>query len=116
MTFIIALQLKDSIVVTADKKVVVISEGKIDSFNECHTLKLHTWDNGIIIGTGESYVIHRSIVLFKQLGYSNIQKLPQCLEISKQIRELEIGKITIRSRIPNFFVVAIVKMELNFIR
>lgn len=92
MTFIIALQLKDSIVVTADKKVVVISEEKIDSFNECHTLKLHTWDNGIIIGTGESYVIHRSIVLFKQLGYSNIQKLPQCLEISKQIRELEIGK------------------------
>lgn len=28
MTFIIALQLKDSIVVTADKKVVVISEEK----------------------------------------------------------------------------------------
>ena len=58
MTFIIALQLKDSIIITADKKEVAINEEKTDSINERHTLKLHAWDNGIIIGTGESYVIH----------------------------------------------------------
>ena len=33
MTFIISLQLKDSIVITADKKEVVINEEEIDSFN-----------------------------------------------------------------------------------
>ncbi|MGE8652942.1 MAG: hypothetical protein ACN6NV_04190 [Acinetobacter gandensis] len=92
MTFIIALQLKDSIIITADKKEVDINEEKTDSINERHTLKLHAWDNGIIIGTGESYVIHRSLALFKEVANSNIQKLPQCLEISRQIRELEIGK------------------------
>lgn len=37
MTFIISLQLKDSIVITADKKEVVINEEEIDSFNEHHT-------------------------------------------------------------------------------
>ena len=52
MTFIISLQLKDSIVITADKKEVVINEDEIDSFNEHHTLKLHVWDNGVITGTG----------------------------------------------------------------
>ncbi|QOW50520.1 MULTISPECIES: hypothetical protein [unclassified Acinetobacter] len=92
MTFIIALQLKDSIIVTADKKEVVTSEQEMNYFNEHHTLKLHTWDNGVITGTGESYVIHRSIALFKELAGSNIHKLPQCLKISRQIRELEIGR------------------------
>lgn len=29
--------------------------------------------------------------LFKKLAHSDINKLPQCLEISRQIRELEIG-------------------------
>lgn len=92
MTFIISLQLKDSIVITADKKEVVINEEEIDSFNEHHTLKLHAWDNGVITGTGESSVIHRSIALFKEVAHSNIHKLPQCLEISRQISELEIGR------------------------
>ena len=92
MTFIIALQLKDSIIITSDKKEIVINEEEIDNLNKRHTLKLHTWENGVITGTGESYVIHRSIALFKEVAYSNIQKLPQCLEISRQIRELEIGK------------------------
>lgn len=92
MTFIISLQLKDSIVITADKKEVVINEDEIDSFNEHHTLKLHVWDNGVITGTGESSVIHRSITLFKEVAHSNIYKLPQCLEISRQIKYLEIGR------------------------
>ena len=92
MTFIISLQLKDSIVITADKKEVVINEDEIDSFNEHHTLKLHVWDNGVITGTGESSVIHRSITLFKEVAHSNIYKLPQCLDISRQIKYLEIGR------------------------
>ena len=92
MTFIIAIQLNDSIIVTADNKEVVLKEDHSNELLERSTSKLHAWDNGIIIGTGESYVIHRSIALFKEVAYSNIQKLPQCLEISKQIRGLEIGR------------------------
>lgn len=91
MTFIIAIQLNDSIVVAADNKEVVLKAEEISNFSQRHTLKLHAWDNGIITGTGESNVISRSMELFKKLAHSDINKLPQCLEISRQIRELEIG-------------------------
>lgn len=92
MTFIVAIQLNDSIVVTADNKEVVLTAVKTDTFNERNTLKLHAWDNGIITGTGESNVINISIELFKKMANSKIDKLPQCLDISRQIRELEIGQ------------------------
>lgn len=91
MTFILAIQLNDSIVVATDNKEVVLKAEEISNFNQRHTLKLHAWDSGIITGTGESYVISRSMELFKKLAHSDISKLPQCLEISRQIRELEIG-------------------------
>lgn len=91
MTFIIALQLKDSIVIAADKKEVIIKVEEIDNFNERNTLKLHSWENGIITGTGESSVIHRSIALFKEVAQSDLKQLPYCLELSRKIRENEIG-------------------------
>ncbi|WP_151796707.1 hypothetical protein [Acinetobacter soli] len=93
MTFIIAIQLNDSIIVTADNKKVVLREtGEID-FNTDNTSKIYAWNDGIITGTGESYVISRSIALFKKFAYSNIDKLPQCLNISRQLRELEVGAV-----------------------
>ncbi|MDM1291083.1 hypothetical protein [Acinetobacter indicus] len=91
MTFILAIQMNDSIVVAADNQEVVLKAEETNNFNQRHTLKLHTWDSGIITGTGESYVISQSMELFKKLAHSDISKLPQCLEISRQIRELGIG-------------------------
>jgi len=91
MTFIIAIQLNDSIIVTADNKKIILKENGEIQFDTEKTPKIHAWDKGIITGTGESYVISRSIELFKQLAHSDINKLPQCLNISRQIRELEIG-------------------------
>ena len=92
MTFIVAIQLNDSIIVAADNKEIVLQEDETIEFVERLASKIHPWHKGIITGTGESYVISRSIELFKQLAHSEIRKLPQCLEISRQIRELEIGQ------------------------
>ncbi len=92
MTFILAIQMNDSIVVAADNKEVVLKAEETNNFNQRHTLKLHAWDNGIITGTGESYVIKRCIALFKEFAQSELTSLPDCLEISRQVREHEIGK------------------------
>ena len=91
MTFIIAIQLNDSIIIAADNKAVSIKTEEINNVTECYTSKLHKWDKGIITGTGEGYVISRSIVLFKELAKSQLEYLPDCLELSRKIREHEIG-------------------------
>ena len=92
MTFIIAIQLNDSIIITADNKKVVLKEtGKVE-FSKEKCQKLHPWDKGIITGTGEGYVIDRAITLFQEIAHSELEYLPHCLDLSRQIRELEIGK------------------------
>jgi hypothetical protein len=92
MTFIIAIQLNDSAIIAADNKKIVLKETTESQFNIEMASKIYQWDNGIITGTGEGYVVSRSIELFKKLAHSDLNKLPQCLEISRQMRELEIGK------------------------
>ena len=91
MTFIVAIQLNDSIIVTADNKKVVLKETGEIEFSTKQVPKIYTWDKGIITGTGESYVINRSIELFKKFNSPSIDELPQYLDISRKIRELEIG-------------------------
>lgn len=91
MTFIIAIQLNDSIIVTTDNKKIILRETGETQFDTKKIAKIQSWDKGIITGTGESYVISRAIELFKKLTQSDMNKLPQCLEISRQIRELELG-------------------------
>lgn len=91
MTFIIAIQLNDSIIITADNKEVVLKETGEPQSSPEKTQKIHAWDKGIITGTGEGYVVSRSIDFFKKIAHSDLNKLPQCLDISRQIRELEIG-------------------------
>lgn len=92
MTFIVAIQLNDSnIIATDNKKVVILEDGTLTFPNE-NISKLFPWENGIVTGTGEYYVISRAIKLF-----NNFKKLPpqyftDCLEISRNIREFEIGK------------------------
>lgn len=92
MTFIIAIQLNDSIIITADNKKVVLKENGKIHFSPEKDSKTHLWDKGIITGTGEGYVISRAIEIFKKYTHSDLSKLPQCLDISRQIREEEIGK------------------------
>jgi hypothetical protein len=91
MTFIIAMQLNDSVVIAADNKKVILQNSMDKNFKVEMDSKVYSWDNGIITGTGEAHVIHRSIELFKKLAQSDIRKLPDCLKISRQMRELEIG-------------------------
>ena len=91
MTFIVAIQLNDSIIVASDKKKVTLREDRSIQLCDKKFSKLHAWDKGIITGTGESYVISRSVELFKKIAHSDINKLPQCLDLSRQIREQEIG-------------------------
>ncbi|PWB13239.1 hypothetical protein DCO44_14935 [Acinetobacter sp. AM] len=91
MTFIIAIQLNDSIIITADKRKVVLKEEGEVHFDTGEISKIHAYDKGIITGTGENYVISRTVEIFKQIANSNLNVLPQCLNLSRKIRELEIG-------------------------
>ncbi|WP_336166654.1 hypothetical protein [Acinetobacter sp. 161(2023)] len=91
MTFIVAIQLNDSIIVASDnKKVSQQKDGIIKSSHE-KILKMHSWQNGIITGSGEYQVISRAVNLFKNLPIPSIEDLPHCLVISRIIRESEIG-------------------------
>jgi stress response protein SCP2 len=91
MTFIIAVQLKDSIVVAVDNKHLLLKDKKLNQYQEYSSSKLYAWHSGIITGTGEHYVIDKAIRLFINNVDSDLEKLPTCLNISKQIREMEVG-------------------------
>ncbi|NNP75189.1 hypothetical protein A7P54_02010 [Acinetobacter sp. Ac_3412] len=85
MTFIIAIQLQDSIIVATDNRSATV-DYKIHSDQ---TPKLYAWKNGIIVGSGEMTVISRAVEFFIKLSKSNIKDLPKCLKISMLMRELE---------------------------
>nr|WP_174505658.1 hypothetical protein [Acinetobacter sp. Marseille-Q1620] len=93
MTFIVAIQLNDSIIVATDNKDMVfnIATDQLD-YGTNKVTKMYAWDKGIIAGTGEYYVIRNSINFFKTVADSQIDKLPECLDISRRLRELEVGK------------------------
>ncbi|WP_179999183.1 hypothetical protein [Acinetobacter sp. YH12239] len=91
MTFIIAIQLNDSIIVAADNKEVTLKEGETKQLIDNLTSKIHPWYKGIITGTGESYVLNRCITLFQQIAQSELKALPYCLDLSRKVREDEIG-------------------------
>lgn len=92
MTFIIAIQLNDSIIVAVDNKEIVLKEDQPNEPIAHSTSKIHAWDKGIITGTGESYVINRCIALFKEFAQSELASLPGYLALSRQVREQEIGE------------------------
>ncbi|MCR6569678.1 hypothetical protein [Acinetobacter baumannii] len=92
MTFIVAIQLNDSIIIASDNKNATILEDGTLTFPKDRISKLFPWENGIVTGTGEYYVISRAVKLF-----NNFKKLPHeyfadCLDISRKLREFEIGK------------------------
>jgi hypothetical protein len=91
MTFIVAVQLKDSIIVASDNKYIQLKDKKVDGYQECLDSKLYGWHSGIITGAGEHYVIDKAVRLFINNADSDLEKLPACLNISRQIREMEVG-------------------------
>ena len=92
MTFIVAIQLRDSIVIAIDNKHLLLKDKKLDEYQEYEDSKLYAWHSGIITGTGEHYVIDKAIRLFINNAESDLEKLPACLNISRQIREIEVGQ------------------------
>ena len=92
MTFIVAVQLKDSIVIAVDNKYLTIKDQEQNHFEEQLNSKLYVWHSGIITGTGEHYVIDKAVRLVINNAESDIKKLPTCLNISRQIREMEVGQ------------------------
>lgn len=92
MTFIVAIQLNDSIIVASDnKKITLNPEGSLNISTE-NISKIFPWKNGIITGTGEYYVISRTVNIFNNIIGLLPQYLPDCLEIARRFREYEIGK------------------------
>lgn len=92
MTFIVAIQLNDSIIIASDNKNVTILENGTLTFPKENTSKLFPWENGIVTGTGEYYVISTAVRIFNNFKKLPSQYFSDCLEISRKIRELEIGK------------------------
>jgi hypothetical protein len=97
-------------------KKVILQNSMDKNFKVEMDSKVYSWDKGIITGTGEAHVIHRSIELFKKLAQSDIRKLPDCLKISRQMRELEIGTNHFQVENTKYCVQVTVKMVLNFIK
>ncbi|MND66775.1 hypothetical protein D3C80_581740 [compost metagenome] len=92
MTFILAIQLNDSIIVAADNKRVTVNETLDIELSTTHCSKLYAWEQGIITGTGEAYVVQQAVDIFKNVANSKLISLPECLDISKRLRILQIGQ------------------------
>ncbi|MFW1918149.1 hypothetical protein [Acinetobacter baumannii] len=92
MTFIVAIQLNDSVVVASDNKKITIKEDGTIQFSNVKLSKIFPWAQGVITGTGEYLVISRSVNIFNNIEGLLPQYLPECLEISRRLREYEIGK------------------------
>lgn len=91
MTFILAIQLEDSAIVATDHKYAIPQDDGSIKLCEGKLEKMYFWESGMLTGTGEHYVTERAFQFFKVMASSDIQKLPECLEISRRIRTLEIG-------------------------
>ena len=91
MTFIIAIQLHDSIIVAADTKKAIQQEDQSISLCSDPISKLHIWKNGIITGTGDYQLISRTIEIFEKVACSQLNYLPECLRVSRQFREREVS-------------------------
>nr|WP_308761941.1 hypothetical protein [Acinetobacter oleivorans] len=92
MTFIVAIQLNDSIIIASDNKKITISDdGSLNISNE-NLSKMFPWKKGIITGTGEYYVISRSVKIFNNYKGLPPEYLSDCLDVSRRLREFEIGK------------------------
>ena len=91
MTLIVAIQAKDSIILSADKRIIYTDNQDTDtpSFHsdEC---KLHLWEKGVVTGSGDFLVIQRVNQWLHQK--QNILLLPKKLNDIKKKRIIEAGQ------------------------
>ncbi len=92
MTLIVAIQAKDSIILSADKRIICIDNQEdtdIPSFHsdEC---KLHLWEKGVVTGSGEFQVVKEVNQWLNQ--EQNIFSLPKKLNDIKKERIIEVGQ------------------------
>ncbi|MDI3452378.1 hypothetical protein QLG01_04140 [Acinetobacter sp. V89_4] len=90
MTFILAIQLEDSIVIAADTRSAVPHQDNGSYLYQDGIQKLFPWENGIITGTGELNLIQNVMHSFDKFKKQNIHELPNLLKKSKLKREQEI--------------------------
>lgn len=89
MTFIIAIQLEDSVIVAADNRMTIETASHENRYAD--TLqKIRFWSKGMISGAGESQLLERVFDHFQQ--HSNPRQLPVLLHEANQLRRLEIGQ------------------------
>lgn len=97
MSFIVAIQLKDSIIVASDKRsFTVMGDGTLSDQGD-DTNKLYAWQNGVITGVGEATVIDRAVEFFIKISKSKIEDLSKCLKISRLLRELEVEHFQVQT-------------------
>lgn len=90
MTFILAIQLKDSTIIASDKRSATIgAKWRQFEFDQDRTNKLNLWQSGVITGVGELTVIQRAVAFLELLANSNIDQLVNCIELSRLIRNEE---------------------------
>lgn len=90
MTFILAIQLEDSIVIATDTRSTIPHQDNGSYLYQDGIQKFFPWENGIITGTGELNLIQNVIYSFNKFKKHNIHELPNLLKASKAIREQEI--------------------------
>lgn len=89
MTFIVAIQLEDSVVIAADNRMTI--ENNANERRHADTLqKIRFWQQGIMTGTGESLVLERVFKSFQQTNHP--EQLPVLLREACHLRQLEIGE------------------------
>ncbi|MEO9453156.1 hypothetical protein ABI924_02830 [Chromobacterium phragmitis] len=90
MTFLIAMQARDSVVVSADNKILISSSAQDVFDKSVHAEKIHYWDGGVLTGTGEYCVIYRMLKYLR--NGLDILLLPSLLEKEKEFRRREVGR------------------------
>lgn len=88
MTFILAVQLKDSIVVAADNRAASLNSEQNLSFSNIS--KLIAWQHGVMVGSGEIQVITGAVDLFTNVAQGHLRQLPKCFKLSRWIRGLAV--------------------------
>ena len=91
MTLIVAIQAKDSIILSADKRIIHMDNQDTDtpSFHsdEC---KLHLWEKGVVTGSGDFLAIRQANQWLHKT--QNIFTLPKKLNDIKRARIIEFGQ------------------------
>ena len=91
MTFIVAIQLEDNVVVATDNR-ITIENSSAESRHADTLQKIRFWPQGIITGTGESLALERIFKSFQQ--NNNPEQLSALLRDGCEARRLEIGEHT----------------------